>query len=143
MKAPHKRSSNRCKNTCVFANRYQKHILAVTGYSATSLSIWTQVNGTWARTLIDTDATVNFLSPEFAKKAKILLQRKSDAYAVTDIDEKPLEYNEGKVDHEMEETRLQIGPHMNDMQFNIMLTGRHNVVLELPWLEDINPKISF
>ena len=49
---------------------------------------------------------MNFLSPEFAKKVKILLQRKSDAYAVTDIDEKLLEYNGEKVDHEMEETRL-------------------------------------
>ena len=66
--------------------------------------------------------TVNFLSPEFAKKVKILLQKKSDVYAVTDIDEKPLEYNEEKVDHETEEIRLCIRPHMNDMQFNIMLT---------------------
>ena len=87
-----------------------------------SLLIWTRVNRTWARTLIDTGATANFLSPEFAKKAKIPLQRKSDAYAVTDIDEKPLGYNEGKVDHKTEETRLQIRPHMNDMQFNITLT---------------------
>ena len=32
---------------------------------------------------------------------------------------------------------------MNDMQFNIMLTKQHNVILELSWLEDINSKISF
>ena len=65
---------------------------------------------------------MNFLSSEFTKKVKILLQRKSDAYAVTDIDEKLLRYNGGKIDHKMKETRLQIRPHMNDMQFNITLT---------------------
>ena len=89
------------------------------------------------------DVTANFLSSEFTKKAKISLQKKSNAYAVTDIDEKFLEYNGEKVDHETEETRLHIRPHMNDMQFNITLTGQHNVILELLWLEDINLKISF
>ena len=142
-KTPHKRSLNRCKNTCIFTNRYWKHILAVTEYSATSLSIWTWVNETWTRTLIDTDATVNFLLPEFTKKTKILLQKKSNVYAVTDIDEKPLEYNEEKIDHKTEETRLHIRPHMNDMQFNIMLTRQHNVILELSWLKNIDLKISF
>ena len=68
-------------------------------------------------------ATANFLLPEFAKKVKILLQRKSDVYAVTDIDEKSLEYNKETVDYKTEEIRLQIRPYMNDMQFNIMLTG--------------------
>ena len=29
------------------------------------------------------------------------------------------------------------------MQFNIMLTEWHNIVLELSWLEDIDSKISF
>ena len=66
--------------------------------------------------------TANFLSSEFVKKAKISLQKKSDVYAVTDIDEKSLEYNKETVDQETEEIRLQIRPHINDMQFNIMLT---------------------
>ena len=65
---------------------------------------------------------VNFLLSEFAKKAKILLQKKSDVYVVTDIDKKSLEYNKETVDQEMKEIRLQIELYMNDMQFNIMLT---------------------
>ena len=143
IKTSHKRSLNRCKSTCIFASRYWKHTLAATEYSATSLLIWTQVNRTWTRTLIDTDVMTNFLSPEFMKKAKISLQKKSNAYAVTDIDEKPLEYNKETVDQETEETQLQIEPHINDMQFNITLTEWHDVILELSWLKDINSKISF
>ena len=47
------------------------------------------------------------------------------------------------IDQETEETRLQIRSYINDMQFNIMLTRWHDVVLELLWLKDINLKISF
>ena len=99
----------------MFISRYQKHALAVIEYLATSLLIWTQVNRTWTRTLIDTDVMTNFLSSEFTKKAKILLQRKSNVYAVTDIDEKSLEYNKEIIDQEIEEIRLQIRLHINDM----------------------------
>ena len=64
---------------------------------------------------------MNFLLSEFVKKVKILLQKKSNAYAVTDIDEKSLEYNKETVNQEMKEIRLQIELHMNNMQFNITL----------------------
>ena len=42
----------------------------------------------------------------FVKRVNILLQRKSDAYTVTDIDEKSFEYNKEKIDQEMKEIRL-------------------------------------
>ena len=111
----YKRSLNRYKSICVFESRYQKHALAVTEYSTMSLLIWTWVNKIWARTLIDTDVIMNFLLSEFAKKVKISLQKKSDVYAVTDIDEKLLEYNKETVDQEMKEIRLQIKLYMNNM----------------------------
>ena len=139
----HKRSLNRCKSICVFVSGYWKHALAVTEYSVMSLLIWTWVNKTWTRTLIDMSVMANFLSPEFARKMKILLQKKSDVYAVTDIDEKLLRYNEEEIDQKTEEIRLCIRSHMNDMQFDITLTGWHDVVLELLWLKDIDSKISF
>ena len=77
------------------------------------------------------NVTANFLLLEFAKKVKILLHRKSDVYAVTDIDKKSLKYNKEKIDQEMKEIRLHIRSHTNDMQFNIMLINKHDVVLEL------------
>ena len=49
---------------------------------------------------------VNFLSSEFAKKVKILLQKKDNVYAVIDIDEKLFEYNKETVNQEIKETRL-------------------------------------
>ena len=43
----------------------------------------------------------------------------------------------------IKETQLQIRSYINNMQFNIMLTDRHDVVLEFSWLKDINLKINF
>ena len=85
---------------------------------------------------------INFLLSEFTKKTKISLQKKSNVYAVTDIDEKLLEYNKETVDWETEEIRLQIESYMNNIQFNIMLIRWYNVILELLWLKDVNSKIS-
>ena len=46
---------------------------------------------------------MNFLSLEFIRKVRILLQKKSDVYTVTDIDEKFLEYNKDMINCEIEE----------------------------------------
>ena len=85
------------------------------------------------------------MSSIFIKKVKIPLQQKKgrDTYEVTFIDNKTLSYNKRVVDHKIEDTQLQIEPHVWDMWFDIMLTNKHNVVLELLWLQDVNLKISF
>ena len=64
------------------------------------------MNRIWARTLIDIDIIINFLSSEFIIKARILLKKKSNIYTVANIDKKLLEYNKDIVDHETEETQL-------------------------------------
>ena len=73
------------------------------------------------------------MSLTFAKKVKILLQQKRsrDIYKVTSVDNTALNYNQRVVDHETEDTQLQIGPHVQNMQFDIMIISKHNVVLEL------------
>ena len=49
---------------------------------------------------------MNFILSEFIRKIKISLQKKDNVYAVTDIDEKLLEYNKEQIDQEMKEIRL-------------------------------------
>ena len=48
----------------------------------------------------------DFISLMFAKKVKISLQKKSDIYKVTIIDNKLLLYNKEMIDHKMKETKL-------------------------------------
>ena len=54
------------------------------------------------------------MSSMFTKKVKIPLQQKKgrDTYKVTFIDDKALSYNKGVVDHDTEDTQLQIRPHV-------------------------------
>ena len=73
----------------------------------------------------------DFISPAFIKKVKISLQKKSDVYKVTAVDNELLSYNKRIIDHETEEIKLQIRPHIQDMQFDITLISRHNVMLKL------------
>ena len=87
--------------------------------------------------------TVNFILSSFIRKANILLQTKSNVYTVTDIDKKFLEYNKKTVNQEIEEIRLCIRSYTNDMQFNIILISKYNVILELLQFIDIDLKISF
>ena len=143
MKTLTKRSLNRCKDIWVVRTDYHKHSLAVSDYLLNSFSIWAKINRYWAHTLTDTGAIRNFMSSMFVKKVKISLQKKSDVYKVTVIDDKLLLYNNKMIDHKIEEIRLQIKPHVWDMQFNIMLTNRHDIVLELSWLQNVDLKISF
>ena len=101
------------------------------------------MNKIWTKTLIDTKVIVNFILSSFVRKVNILLQTKSNIYAVTDIDEKFLKYNKEMIDQEIEGIRLYIRSYINNIQFNIMLISRHDIMLELLWLINIDLKISF
>ena len=56
----------------------------------------------------------NFMSLTFARKARIQLQQRKnrDIYKVTFIDNTALSYNNAVVDHETEDTQLQIRSHI-------------------------------
>ena len=45
----------------------------------------------------------NFLLSEFIRKVRILLQKKSNIYIVTDIDEKSFEYNKDMINYKIKE----------------------------------------
>ena len=87
----------------------------------------------------------DFMSLIFTKQTKIQLQQKKNRviYEVTFIDDAVLNYDQRVVNHKTEDTQLQIKPHVWEIQFDIMLTDKHDVVLELLWLHDINLKICF
>ena len=60
----------------------------------------------WAHTLIDTGALRDFMLFMSAKKVKISLQKKSNIYKVTAIDNELLLYNNRIINYETEEIRL-------------------------------------
>ena len=54
----------------------------------------------------------NFISPVLIKKVKISLQKKSNAYEVTVIEDELLSYNNKMINYKIKEIRLQIRPHI-------------------------------
>ena len=140
MKVPSKRSLNRCKDIWVAGTDYWKHLLTTKKYLSASFLVWAQVNKQWAHTLIDTGAMRDFMLFIFTKWIKIQLQQKKrrDTYKVTFIDDTALSYNQRVVDYKTEDTQLQIRSHVQNMWFNITLINKHNVVLHLLWLHNIN-----
>ena len=126
-----KRSLNRCKSIWVVRTDYYKYFLAVSDYSPNLFSVWVKVNKHWAHILINTSAMRDFLSLTFAKRVKISLQKKSKTYKVTVIDDKLLLYNNRMFNYKIKKIRLQNRPHVWDMQFNILLISRHDVMLRL------------
>jgi hypothetical protein len=141
-KAPRERPSNRSGKTWLAGVSYRKHTLAATQYSG-NLRVWVRVDGVCAKALIDSGATANFMSPSFAERANIRLKAKHDAYTVTAVDGELLGYNNGVVNRETQFVELTIGPHRGKMQFDITVTGQHDLVLGLPWLRDVNPSINW
>ena len=99
----------------------------------------------WVCTLIDTSVMRDFMSLMFVNKTRIQLQQKKikNIYEVTSVDNTALSYNNKVVNHKIEDTQLQIESHVQNMWFNIMLISKHNVVLELLWLQNIDLRISF
>ena len=108
MKAPSKRSLNRCRDIWVAGIDYWKHSLAANRYSPALFLVGALVNKQWACTLIDTGVIRNFMSSMFTKKFKIQLQQKKsrDTYKVTSVDDTALSYNKEVVDHQTEDTQL-------------------------------------
>ena len=101
-----KRSLNRCKSVWVTETDYWKHSLAVSDYLSKLFLVWAKINRHWVHTLIKTSAIRDFISPVFTKKIKIPLQKKSNVYKVTAVDNKLLSYNNKLVDHKTEEITL-------------------------------------
>ena len=136
---------NRCKGTWVAGAGYWKHTLGATQrYLNSTLQVWTKVKWIWAQALINTGATVNFMSSGFVKRVNITLKNKGrESFTVQNINKNLLNHNHEKIDQEIKKIRLQIESHINEMRFNIMTTGINDIVLEVSWLKEFDSNISF
>ena len=110
---------------------------------ATHLRIKVQLSGVTAIAMIDSNATKNFMSTEFARKNQILGVKKNDQYQLTVVDRTLLSQDEGMVKTETPPLRCQIqGGDLGQAVFDL-ISIPHNVVLGMPWLEKVNPRIDW
>ena len=109
-----------------------------------NLIVWTKVGHFhWARALIDSGCTGNFMSPAFARKHYIRTGLKKEPFPLAGFDGKPVTYNNGIVSRETQELPLEIGRYLGKTQFDITEAPGCNVVLGLPWLRQANLVIDW
>lgn len=92
--------------------------------------------------LLDSGAARNFISYEFASQCKLRLTPCNSPLAVEALDSRPL--GEGKVLRLTEEVKLHIGTlHLETIQFYVIHSPNHSLILGLLWLRTHNPHISW
>ncbi len=92
--------------------------------------------------LIDSGAAGNFISHDFALQHKLKLTPCDSPLVGEELDGRPL--SEGRVQRITEEVKLQIGTlHYEFIQFYVIHSPNHSIILALPWLRTHNPHISW
>jgi RNase H-like domain found in reverse transcriptase/Reverse transcriptase (RNA-dependent DNA polymerase)/Integrase zinc binding domain/Chromo (CHRromatin Organisation MOdifier) domain len=99
--------------------------------------------GKKARILIDTGCLGNFISPEFVRRHSLHYTKKKRSYTLVAFDDQPVDSNGGKVTHETLPYKVSVGPHDEEVIFDITVTSSYDAVFGLPWLEKHNPTIGF
>ena len=118
------------------------HALDAIAY-ATHLRIKVQLSRVTAIAMIDSGATKNFMSTEFARKNQIPGVKKDDPYQLTIVDGTPLSQDERMVKTETLPLRCQIqGRDLGQAVFDLVLIPQ-DVILGMPWLEKVNPRIDW
>lgn len=92
--------------------------------------------------LIDSGAAGNFIDLSFAKTYHISLIPCTSRMAVAALDGRPL--GSGEIQYISQEVTLQTSTlHSESIQLLTIESPRHPIILGLPWLEKLNPVISW
>lgn len=102
-----------------------------------------QLNGRKVTAMVDSGAMGVYISPGTVNKLGLPYQEKEHPYSLATVDGKPIDYEGGRVRLETAQLRMTIGGRTESVQFDITNTGKHQVVLGLPWLQKSNPKIDW
>ena len=94
-------------------------------------------------TMIDFDATRNFVSSSLVDRKSLLTQKKKDAYNLVTIDEDPLKGNDEMIIEEIIPLTMTFQQHHEELTLNIVRMINHDIVLGMPWLKMHNLNIDW
>ena len=103
------------------------------------LNTW-QGKDVYTRIFIDCRADINCIDIDFAKKHKVNLRKIEKPLKINNVDGSP--NNTGAVKYQAT-FFFKIGTVVHNKTFYTMKCGRDNLILGLPWLNKINPKIDW
>jgi len=87
--------------------------------------------------MVDSGAMGNFIHPRFVEQHE-LVTKSHNLLTINDVNGCLLSHVDQQV-----EIRMAIGNHSKILTFDITLLGGHNIILELPWLQQHNPQIHW
>ena len=90
--------------------------------------------------LVDSGATGDFINQDLAKKKGYQLQRLSQLLKAQNMDGSA---NQGGVIHQKVTLHLQIAKTKEKREFLVVNCGQENLILGLPWLQEVNPLIDW
>src|ERR1700733_1816471 len=96
------------------------------------------INKHFAKVLVDSGSSGNFIREEFAKSSQTPLLPKQDAYEVKLADKKTLDVN-----LTAPHVKLQIQDHTDIIDLDVLPLEGNNVILGKPWLQKHNPDIDW
>ena len=102
-----------------------------------------QLNGHKVTAMVDSGAMGIYISPGTVNKLGLPYQKKEHPYSLATVDGKPINYEGGRVRFETAQLEMTIGGRTENVRFDVTNTGRHQVVLGLPWLQTSNPIIDW
>ena len=94
----------------------------------------------YTRIFIDCGADINCIDIDFAKKHKVNLRKVKKPLKINNVDGSP---NDTSVVKYQAIFFFKIGMIVHQETFYMMKCGRDNLILGLPWLNKINPKINW
>ena len=83
-------------------------------------------------TMINFDATRNFVSSSFVNKKDLLTQKKKNVYSLMTIDEDSLKSNDEMIIEEIIPLTMTFQQHHEELILNIVRMINHDIVLRMP-----------
>ena len=94
-------------------------------------------------TMINFDATRNFVSSSLVNRKGLSTQKKKDAYSLMTIDKDPLKGNDEMIIEEIIPLTMTFQQHHEELTLNIVRIINHDIVLRMPWLKMHNLNIDW
>ena len=92
---------------------------------------------------MDSRATKNHISPIAIKRIKLLYRQKQNPYPLITISGNPILYKKGIIHFKTGLIQLQVKGQNIVVLFDVLLLGKNETVLRMPFLQKFNPKINW
>ena len=117
----------------------QLNLINTTSIFQTSIN----VNEHRFTTMIDSNATENFMSQNFIERKRLFTRKKNDSYDLIIIDENSLSNENEKMNTKIKSLSIAIQRHHEELIFDIVRMITHDVVLKMFWLKKHNSTIDW